>query len=171
MSWDALGAIAELVGATAVIASLLYLGVQIRASNKQSRAQTFHLVASEQARLSDAITNVPENFYAWLKLHRGVQLSDEEYARVQFVIARIAQSFLAVEIGYENGQIGEDFYKDSNHQINTMLSGAHTSRVAYRYLRRDFPNMLERPIFSEVVARGKFAGDSKEKETKKSDDV
>lgn len=31
MNWDALGAIAELVGAIAVVASLLYLAVQVRA--------------------------------------------------------------------------------------------------------------------------------------------
>ena len=171
MSWDALGAIAELLGAIAVITSLLYLGTQIRAGNKQSKAQTFHLVASEQARLSDAITNVPENFAAWLKLHRGEKLSDEEYARVQFVIARIAQSFLAVEIGHENGQIGDDFYEDAKRQINTLLYGEHVSVVAYRYLQRDYPRMIKREMFTEVVERGKQVKDSESTTNRKSDDA
>ena len=39
MNWDALGAIAELLGAIAVLATLLYLARQIRESSK---AQTFN---------------------------------------------------------------------------------------------------------------------------------
>ncbi len=41
MNWDALGAIAELLGAVGVIASLLYLGRQIRQSTKQSFASSY----------------------------------------------------------------------------------------------------------------------------------
>ena len=39
MNWNAIGAVAELVGASGVIASLLYLAVQIRQSTKQSIAE------------------------------------------------------------------------------------------------------------------------------------
>ena len=35
MNWDAIGAIAELLGAIGVIASLVYLGSQIRQSREQ----------------------------------------------------------------------------------------------------------------------------------------
>ena len=37
MNWDALGAIAELLGAAGVIASLLYLAVQVRQNTRQTR--------------------------------------------------------------------------------------------------------------------------------------
>ena len=37
MNWDALGAIGELVGATAVIGSMLYVAVQIRQNTEESR--------------------------------------------------------------------------------------------------------------------------------------
>ena len=38
MNWDAVGAVGEIVGATAVVASLLYLAVQTRANAKALRA-------------------------------------------------------------------------------------------------------------------------------------
>ena len=38
MNWDAIGAIGEIVGAAAVVASLLYLAVQTRANAKALRA-------------------------------------------------------------------------------------------------------------------------------------
>ncbi len=40
MNWDAIGAIAELLGAIGVIASLVYLATQIRHSREQMRLNT-----------------------------------------------------------------------------------------------------------------------------------
>jgi hypothetical protein len=45
MNWDAIGAIAELLGAIGVIASLIYLATQIR----QSREQMFENTRALQA--------------------------------------------------------------------------------------------------------------------------
>ena len=47
MNWEAIGAIAELIGASGVILSLLYLAAQIRTSNESSKAQI------EQTRLTN----------------------------------------------------------------------------------------------------------------------
>lgn len=47
MNWDAIGAIAELLGALGVILSLLYLAAQIRTNTESSRAQM------EQTRLTN----------------------------------------------------------------------------------------------------------------------
>jgi hypothetical protein len=41
MNWDAFGAIAEMVGAAAVVATLLYLAVQLRAANRQTELESF----------------------------------------------------------------------------------------------------------------------------------
>jgi hypothetical protein len=40
MNWEAIGAIAGLIGVGLVIVSLLYVGIQVRQSNKTSRAAT-----------------------------------------------------------------------------------------------------------------------------------
>ena len=42
LNWEALGAIGEIVGATGVIGSLLYLAVQIRGDARAKRAATVH---------------------------------------------------------------------------------------------------------------------------------
>ena len=52
MNWDAVGAVAELLGALGVIASLLYVGLQIRENSRVVQASTSQAVAdSAQARL------------------------------------------------------------------------------------------------------------------------
>lgn len=42
MNWEAIGAIGEIIGATAVIVSLAYLGIQIRNQNVESRIASVH---------------------------------------------------------------------------------------------------------------------------------
>ena len=45
MNWDAIGAIGEIVGAGAVVVSLAYLAVQIRAQNRQARTDAIHEIS------------------------------------------------------------------------------------------------------------------------------
>ena len=42
MNWDAIGAVAEALGALGVIISLVYLATQIRAQNRESRIAALH---------------------------------------------------------------------------------------------------------------------------------
>jgi len=46
VNWDAIGAIAELLAAVGVIASLIYLGIQIRQNTRTERARAFQDVFS-----------------------------------------------------------------------------------------------------------------------------
>jgi hypothetical protein len=55
MNWDAIGAIAELVGATGVIASLFYLGTQIQQNTRSVRASSYHALLTNLSNLSAAI--------------------------------------------------------------------------------------------------------------------
>ena len=43
MNWDAIGAIGNIIGAFAVVVSLIYLAIQIRTQNKQSKLSAFHV--------------------------------------------------------------------------------------------------------------------------------
>jgi hypothetical protein len=42
VNWDAIGAMGEIVGAAAVVASLVYLAAQIRNQNRESRMSSMH---------------------------------------------------------------------------------------------------------------------------------
>lgn len=47
MNWDAIGAVGEIIGALAVVISLLYLAVQIRTQNKQARLAALHEMSKD----------------------------------------------------------------------------------------------------------------------------
>ena len=47
MSWDAIGAVGELLGATAVLVTLIYLAVQVRQANSAGQRESFRGYVSE----------------------------------------------------------------------------------------------------------------------------
>ena len=49
MNWDAIGAVGELIGAIAVVITLVYLAIQIRQNTKTVRASTYQSVAEALA--------------------------------------------------------------------------------------------------------------------------
>jgi len=49
MNWDAIGAIGEMIGAVAVVITLVYLAIQVRQDTKSVRASTYQSVAEALA--------------------------------------------------------------------------------------------------------------------------
>jgi len=46
MNWEAFGAIGEIIGAAAVVGSLVYLAVQIQSQNRESRMSSMHDISA-----------------------------------------------------------------------------------------------------------------------------
>lgn len=60
MNWSALGAIAELVGAVAVVVSLLYVAAQVKAGTRQARYDAGRDLAARVSDVSLAVAADPE---------------------------------------------------------------------------------------------------------------
>ncbi|MEJ2548822.1 MAG: hypothetical protein P8125_13595 [Gemmatimonadota bacterium] len=60
MNWEALGAIAELLGAAAVVVSLLYVATQVRESTRQARRDATRDLAARISDVSLAVATNPE---------------------------------------------------------------------------------------------------------------
>lgn len=60
MNWDALGAIAELMGAGAVVVSLLYLATQVREGAREARRDATRELAARVSDVSLAVATNPE---------------------------------------------------------------------------------------------------------------
>jgi hypothetical protein len=52
MNWQAIGAVAELIGGVGVIASLFYLAIQIRQNTRSVRSASYHAVVANLSALS-----------------------------------------------------------------------------------------------------------------------
>ena len=57
MNWEALGAVSEIIGAAAVVISLLYLAFQVRIQNRESRLAATHEILEGYRNVAAAFQN------------------------------------------------------------------------------------------------------------------
>ena len=80
MNWDAIGAIAELVGAVGVVASLLYVATQVHNSNRASAVQAKLETTRLLNEFNDLLIQNPELNNLMLQGRRDIgSLSRDEY--------------------------------------------------------------------------------------------
>jgi len=152
VNWDALSAIAEMVGALAVVATLGYLAAQIRtntaAVNHASRQATL-LGRAESGRWLASDPDVGE------LLFRGFddpgQLSDLEWRRFLLVAQSILRTFELAFIDFEEGRITADFWKPQEHTLLYWCAQPGFRKVLSRFRGTLYPGFtcyLERLVLS-----------------------
>lgn len=109
MNWDALGAVAELIGAAGVVASLLYLAAQVRASNRASAVQA----KLDSTRLlndfMDLLIERPDLNQLMLKGRKRLDaLSPDEYQQFSNLSLKAFWYFSAVHFQFRRGTIAEN---------------------------------------------------------------
>ena len=86
MNWDAIGAVGEIIGAGAVVVSLLYLALQVKTQNRESRLAATHDIF-EAWRTTAATYQVSENAELLIKaLDNFDDMSDTERFRVIAIV-------------------------------------------------------------------------------------
>ena len=95
MNWEAIGAIGELAGAAGVIMSLLYLAVQIRRQNVESRLGSMNELIHQRNAFYGAVADNQGLATIWVK---GIENFDalDPIERSRF-IADVARTFMSTE--------------------------------------------------------------------------
>ena len=78
MNWEALGGVAELVGAIGVIATLFYLAVQIRQNTRTIRAAAFQETMRDITAVADLAAQQPELSRIYLEGLNGLEKLNAE---------------------------------------------------------------------------------------------
>jgi len=109
MNWDAVGAIAEGIGAFGVIASLLYLSTQLRQNTQSIRDATIHEVVRDYANAGHVLNADPELvaiFYKGLKDFES--LTESESQRFATVMGTSLRLFENLIYQAERGRLDKD---------------------------------------------------------------
>ena len=94
LNWDAIGAIGEVAGATAVVATLGYLALQIRENSRQLRVTSINAMNELINYGFDPIYNSDRNTEAWLNgLSSPDELNDLDRQLFELFMARVMNSF------------------------------------------------------------------------------
>ena len=147
MNWGAVGAIGEIVGALAVIATLVYLAQQVRLSNRIA-------FASSEIELKNSFSPVNEAVYGNTEiaqlLSRAINPDAEfEDAEKFMLIAWFRQLFHcwhAIECSYRNGLASKSIYESVFDDIRITIEQVPGTTFALQQLVEDYPSLSSTKI-------------------------
>lgn len=149
MNWEAIGAIGEILGAVAVFVSLFYLALQIRRSNLQSRAAMVQSLSAEFAKSNDAVSLSSDLADLFAKSAREEPLTDSERWRLQSLMNRNLNTYLAVQKAYDSGQLDQDYFDTICDDIRRMSKSPGWA-TALKEILEHFPNERDKEIFRSL---------------------
>ena len=148
MNWDAIGAVAELVGAIAVVMTLLYLAVQIRQSNRLSRFQSARDVFEQ---INDNNRLVVENQDLRMLASKNFDsLKNEESKQLSVFVARQLNAFTNLQTAYDQGLIDEALFMAGKDGVGVFISDWPNIQPILVNWAQNFPTLLEKEIFEEL---------------------
>jgi hypothetical protein len=145
VNWEAAGAIGEIVGATAVVASLAYLALQIRAQNREARAASVHEVLQQY---SNAVSRLhePELADIWVAAIEDVDsLSPSQRLRFVVYLTVAIRTFEDAYFQWRQDRLEDDVW---NALLTSLLDLKSTDAFArfWELRRHQF-----RPEFADYI--------------------
>ena len=155
MNWDAIGAVAELVGAIGVVASLGYLAVQIRQSTEQSRLNTSAIEASAFQQL-DHHTSFNLKLIddpGLLKTLLAGQIAHDPLEKQRFIIylSSILRSQYNAWCLREKGLISEEQWRLFQSALRRNLGGS-LGRETWALRRKEYPARFAKEVDEALEA-------------------
>jgi hypothetical protein len=131
MNWEALGAIGELIGAIAVVVTLIYLAGQLKQNTRAMQSGT-------RETFLNGLQTV--NGYALQNsdvLHRGLfqreELSGEEFTRFLTIVHAALNAYEALYSEYLAGHVDEAFWESKARQIQFTITGPSGRKAWFDY--------------------------------------
>ena len=130
MNWDALGAIAELLGAIAVLATLLYLARQIRESSKAQTLSTYNSFIDGYMRLNEWTTGTPERASLTIMILEDSEreLTEIESFQMNMILRNLGNHLLRMLRLYEAGTIQENDWLNFAGEARQIFSASKYGR-------------------------------------------
>jgi hypothetical protein len=132
INWEAVGAIAQLLGDLVVGVTLVYLAAQVRHGNRVARSQVRQRMVEQAERELYAQMADPAVTFANVK---GGVLSEEEQARLALFLVAFMRQREWEWFQLRDGAIGEDVYK-AYQQVIAIHLGTPRGRKWWKVLGR-----------------------------------
>jgi hypothetical protein len=119
MNWEMFGAISEFVGALAVVASLVYVGLQMKSGNLASRVESKLRVTDKMASFQDLLIENPALNEVMVNGRRGLEpLTKEDYIQFSNLALKASWFLSAAYFMYRNGAISDEDW----HEFQSIAS-------------------------------------------------
>jgi hypothetical protein len=151
MNWNAIGSISELVGAIAVVASLAFVGIQLKRNTKALRLSSTNAVVDQ---FSGSVSRLAENAEMAALLYKGVPnpdaLSDFERYRFNLQIQSYLFNYSNCYLHYESGTLDEDIFSSIDSQMRNFCNSPGLSDY-WRQSGGNFPEKFRNYMENSVL--------------------
>ena len=111
MNWEAIGAVGEILGAIAVIGSLLFVGMQIRGNTRATQTAAAHNLTNTFNSVVMSISEDPELSRIWTQQSSDISaLSVGDHQRLVLLCIVVLKSFEDVFQHHQMGQMSDDIW-------------------------------------------------------------
>jgi len=122
MNWEAITALAEILGVIVVAVSLVYLSIQIRQNTKVARAATRHAIAVSTENLGSDLINNRDMAEIFVKHMNGQELSPVENLRLQSRCYRDMAHWENIHYQFTEGMVTEDQWLGFRKNLAALLT-------------------------------------------------
>ena len=137
MNWEAIGAIGEIVGAFAVVLSLVYLGTQIRTQNKESRLASMHQTVEAQRESMRILLEpqVTEDYLAALEDYE--QASPTQRFRFTMAVMIIFKATQDAYLRHLENRLDGDLFHSFGVQLADLMAN-ESAQIVWKSRRHQF---------------------------------
>ena len=147
MNWEAIGAVGELVGASAVFITLIYLAVQVRNANRANRVATAARIAGATDAWMQQIIQDAELYELY---RRGLtdfeSLSPLEKGRFQMLILQFLRELESTWIQRRLGAVESDLWSGYGKSCKFLIGsqgGLHAFKKNRQFLSPQFAEAVD----------------------------
>lgn len=127
MNWEALGAIAELIGAIGVVVTLVYLAVQIRSNTRATRIASFHSTTDSLNQVNLLIASNREISAMFAESFEETHDWDKEATtQWNFILLAIYRIFESAYFQRNEGLVEEQSWTRYDHSLRRSLQSKAT---------------------------------------------
>ena len=123
MNWDAAAAVGELIGAAAVVASLVFVGMQLRSN---TRALRLSFTNDSVGRFRDSLMRLAENAETAAIVLRGAAqeagLEGLDRYRFQLLIQAYMHEYSTLYMNYRSGAIDQQTFESLDSQMRNFCN-------------------------------------------------
>ena len=152
MNWDAIGVLAEVIGAIAVIATLLYLGRQISQTNRIAKASGARELQQKYADFYTLVATNPEIKGLVTRLRDPVYVvqSEEEEEQIESFSLLLLGIWQTTAIAYEQGEIDLNMYRIYRDDVEVKLSKWPGLKPHVKEILKKYPDAAAYDIFKDL---------------------
>lgn len=153
MNWDAIGALSDLLGAVAVIVSVLYLAAQVRLGTADVRANIINALHSKEVDVSAMVATSTVLATAVDKAHTGGVLTDEERAAYTMFLYSAWVNFQAQFHEHERLGMESEHREAARIRLAGMFESP-LSKAVWERLKNRYTPQFQRHVEDMCIARG-----------------